>query len=109
MTQPPRLTRAELAQQLYSELVSFIRERAAGKEELIASTPALATAYGRLVNATLAEVSLAAHLGYLNWDNYLKGVLLQPLAGVGVELSVDDETFLREVLSALTDILAKNA
>jgi len=102
-----RLTRAELAQRLYSELVAFIKEKVADKEALIASKPQLSTALGRLVNATLGEVSLAAHLGYLNWDSYLKDILYAPLKEVGIQIGPDDEVFLREVLSTLTELLTK--
>lgn len=99
-------TRAEIAQSLYTELVTFVREMAVGKEAIIAQTPGLSTAYSRLMNATLAEVSLAAHLGYLNWEGYFKGLLLEPLGKIGVVIDEEGELFLSEVLRSLTEVLA---
>lgn len=98
-------TRAELAQDLYSQLVAFVEKKLAGKEAILNKTQ-LGGYVERMRNMDLATAGFLAQAGFMSWAA-IQPRLIEPMKRMGVVLTKEEEDFVAESLDAITALLAR--
>lgn len=97
-------TRAELAQELYTQLVAFVEKKLQGKEALLAATP-LGGYVERMRNMDIATAAFLASAGFFSWAA-IQPRLIAPMEKLGVTLTPDEAEFVAESLDGITALLA---
>jgi len=98
-------TRAELAQELYTQLVGFVEKKLAGKEDVLVKTQ-LGGYVERMRNMDLATAGFLANAGFMKWEA-IQPRLIEPMKRMGIVLSQEEEDFVKDSLDALTTLFAR--
>lgn len=97
-------TRAEIAQDLFTNLLAFVERKLQGKEALIARTP-LGGYVERMRSLDIATCAMLAQAGFLSWPA-IEPRLIQPMQKLGIVLTAEETEFVKESLDGLTTLFA---